>query len=310
MSERRFFDEIVGDGRPLLAATGLGLILAGCFGLFLAISGEFLPHDERFLGMTAKDLCAMHGCRVVHFMIHDRASLGGALVGLGLLYLWLVASPLRQNQAWSWWVLLITGLVGAASFFGYLAYGYLDYWHAAASTVLLGGQAIGLVRVWRMLPGRKGIDCLLKSCYHPPLASPAGLGRACLLVTACGMTAGGLVILVAGMTCVFVPQDIKYLGVSVAELNGLNPRLVPLIAHDRAGFGGVVCCVGLAMFLCLWCGTPSRALWEVLLLVGVVGFGTAITVHPAIGYDDPVHLGPAVAGAAAYLAGLSLSFRR
>jgi hypothetical protein len=83
MSERGFLLTIIGDGRPLLAATGLGLVLAGSFGLFLAISGEFLPHDERFLGMTANELRAMHGCRVVHFMIHDRASYGGALLASG-----------------------------------------------------------------------------------------------------------------------------------------------------------------------------------------------------------------------------------
>jgi hypothetical protein len=108
---------------------------------------------------------------------------------------------------------------------------------------------------------------------------------------------------------VFVPQDLAYLGVGVADLNALNPRLVPLIAHDRAGFGGAVCCAGLALLLSVWCGTPSPSLWRVLCLAGVVGFGTAIGVHPAIGYDDPAHLAPAVLGAAVYLLGLVLTFR-
>jgi hypothetical protein len=119
----------------------------------------------------------------------------------------------------------------------------------------------------------------------------------------------GLTILVVGMTWVFVPQDLGFLGVSVEELHALNPRLVPLIAHDRAGFGGAVCSCGIALFLCVRCGTPSRALWQVLFLVGLVGFGTAIGVHPAIGYDDPVHLAPAACGAVLYLAGLVLTYR-
>src|SRR5262245_51959977 len=118
----------LGDGRSLLWALGLGLLLAGMAALALAATSRFLPHDERFLGMTARELCAHQGCRIVHFMIHDRASFGGALLAVGLLYLWLTESPLRQGQAWAWWLLLLSGAVGFASFFAYLGYGYLDSW--------------------------------------------------------------------------------------------------------------------------------------------------------------------------------------
>jgi hypothetical protein len=112
------------------------------------------------------------------------------------------------------------------------------------------------------------------------------------------------------MTCVFVPEDLAYLGLRVEELSALEPRLVPLIAHDRAGFGGAVCCCGLAGFCCVWCGAPSRGLWRALCLAGLAGFGPAIAVHPAVGYDDPVHLAPAVGGAALVLVGLALTYRR
>ena len=101
---------------------------------------------------------------------------------------------------------------------------------------------------------------------------------------------------------------VTYLGLSVEELHALNPRLVPLIAHDRAGFGGAVCCWGVTMFFVVWCGTPSRGLWQVLCFTGIVGFGTAIGIHPAIGYTDAVHLAPAVSGAVLYAAGLLLAF--
>jgi len=36
--------------------------------------------------------------------------------------------------------------------------------------------------------------------------------------------------------------------------------LIPLIAHDRAGFGGGLCCTGLTVFFCVWCARPSRSL--------------------------------------------------
>jgi len=111
------------------------------------------------------------------------------------------------------------------------------------------------------------------------------------------------------MTSVFVPQDLTYIGLKLEELNNINERLVPLIAHDRAGFGGGVCCCGVTLIFAVWCGTPSANLWRVLVLVGIIGFGTAIGVHPAIGYNDAVHLAPAVLGAGLFLAGLALTFR-
>ena len=88
--DRGFFQALLGDGRPPLRLLALGLVLAGLFAVFLAATGQFLPHDERFLGMTAEGLCSLHGCRIVHFMVHDRLSFGGALVAVGLLYLWLI----------------------------------------------------------------------------------------------------------------------------------------------------------------------------------------------------------------------------
>jgi hypothetical protein len=122
--------------------------------------------------------------------------------------------------------------------------------------------------------------------------------------------AGGFTIMTVGMTCVFVPQDLEFMGLSVDQMRALNPRLLPLIAHDRAGFGGAVCCCGLTLFLCVWAGKPSRSLWCVLTMVGIIGFGTAIGVHPAIGYTDPEHLGPAVFGAFVYALGLALTSRQ
>jgi hypothetical protein len=306
---RGFLPALAGDGRPLLVLLALGLVLSGLFALFLGLTGHFLPHDERFLRMTAEELCALHGCRVVHFMIHDRVSFGGALLAIGLLYLWLVEFPLRQKQAWAWWALVLSGAVGFASFLTYLGYGYLDGWHAAATLALLPCYVVGLARCRARLQRPREINSLLGPAVRVPWSSPHGRGRACLLAAAAGLVAGGLTILAVGMTCVFVPQDLAYLGLSAEDLHALNPRLVPLIAHDRAGFGGAVCCCGLALACCVWCGTPSRALWQVLGLVGLAGFGTAIGVHLAVGYVDPVHLAPAVCGAVLYLAGLVLTYR-
>jgi hypothetical protein len=111
------------------------------------------------------------------------------------------------------------------------------------------------------------------------------------------------------MTSVFVPQDLAFIGLSADDLRAVSPRLVPLIAHDRAGFGGGVSTCGVLIFFSVWCGTPSRSLWQVLCLAGTTGFATAIGVHPLIGYTDAFHLAPAVTGAVLFAAGLVLTFR-
>ncbi len=302
--QRGFLSALIGDGRPLLSFTGLALLLSGLFALFLSVTGHFLPHDEQFLGMTAADLCSLHGCRIVHFMLHDRISFGGALVAIGLVYLWLAEFPLKQGESWAWWLFLLSGAEGFGSFFAYLGYGYLDTWHGLATLGMLPCFLIGLVWSRSLLNRPSGIDTLLKPSISLPWTSRAGLGRLCLLSTALGLLAGGLTILVVGMTTVFVPQDLGYLGIKVEEFHALNPRLVPLIAHDRAGFGGAVCCFGLLLFFTVWCGTPSRSLWQALALSGAVGFTAAIGVHPVIGYNDAVHLAPAVLGALLYATGL------
>jgi hypothetical protein len=291
------------SGRCLLLASAALLILSGVFALYLAIAGRFLPHDERFLGMTARELCALHGCRIVHFMVHDRVSFGGALIAIGALYAWLIQVPLRRGEAWPWWVLLLSGVEGFGSFFAYLGYGYLDTWHGLATLALLPCFALGVA--WTC--PHEGPRCLPRPAEWGPWRSAAGLGRLCLLGVAVGLVGAGLTILVIGTTCVFVPQDLSFMGVTVEELQALNPRLVPLIAHDRAGFGGGVCCCGLTVFFCVWSGRRTQGLLGTLAIAGLAGFGCAIGAHPGVGYTDPVHLTPAVLGACGYLVGLLLA---
>ena len=100
------------------------------------------------------------------------------------------------------------------------------------------------------------------------------------------------------------------MGLNRLELQAINPRLIPLIAHDRAGFGGGVCSGGIALFLCIWCSRASRSLWQALALAGAIGFTTAIAIHPVIGYTNFLHLAPAYLGALIFALGLALTERR
>jgi hypothetical protein len=110
------------------------------------------------------------------------------------------------------------------------------------------------------------------------------------------------------MTRVFVPQDLEFMGLQPAELQAISARLVPLIAHDRAGFGGAICTTGITVFFCVWCARPSRSLWQVLCFSGLVGFAAAIGVHPVVGYTNLFHLAPAILGAIIFLVGLALCY--
>jgi|SRR5687767_1392685 len=299
---------LVGDGRPLLIFIGLSLVLSGAFALFLSINQQFLPHDVQFLGMTAAELCRINNCRVVHFMFHDRVAFGGALISIGALYMWLAEFPLRRGEAWAWWLFIVSGISGFGSFLAYLGYGYLDTWHGVGTVLLLPVFIIGLVRSRRTLKPPTGLSSLLRPGTKMSLASSFGVGRALLLATAAGMILGGLTVMTVGMTWVFVPQDLEFMGLQPEELKSISPFLVPLIAHDRAGFGGAICTTGITVFFCVWCGRPSRSLWQVLCFSGVVGFAAAIGVHPVVGYTNLFHLAPAILGAIIFVVGLILCY--
>ena len=128
-----------------------------------------------------------------------------------------------------------------------------------------------------------------------------------MLMAAIGMVGAGFTILVIGMTQVFVPTDLTFIGLTRDQLDSINPRLIPLIAHDRAGFGGGVATTGMLLFASVWHAKPSRSLWQALLIGGISGWSTAIGVHPLVGYNDAGHLAPAVAGALLFFAGLVLT---
>lgn len=300
---------LIDDGRPLLKLTALCLIGSGLFALFLSATRQFLPHDVAYLGMTPPDLCAINECRIVHFMLHDRVSFGGAIIAVGTLYLYLTEFPLRQREAWAWWLLALSGAVGFGSFLLYLGYGYLDSWHGVATLCLLPCYITGLAMTYRTLTPPVSPWSLLTPSEPLQWKSRYDLGRLCLLATALALALGGLIISGVGVTTVFVPQDLQYMGLTTERLQAINPRLLPLIAHDRAGFGGGVCCCGVTMFFCVWCGQMGRALWQALLIMGIAGFGTAVGIHPLIGYTDAVHLSPAVVGAAMFAVGIVLTWK-
>lgn len=304
MNDDSFFKTLIDDGRPILKLVALILIGAGSFAIFQAATGHFLPHDTEYLGMTAKELCSLHQCRIVHFMVHDRVSFGGVLIALGVMYFWLIEFPLRRGEGWAWWAFVVSATAGFLSFLTYLGYGYLDTWHGLSTLVLLPLYIWGAAQTRSLIRGDRSWRTLLAP------GARMSVPRLCLVLSTFGIVFAGLTIMTVGMTRVFVPQDLEFMGIDVARIRAINANLVPLIAHDRAGFGGGLASAGLAMFLAVWCAPLSRSLWQALAVAGVAGFSTAIFVHPVIGYTSVSHLGPAVLGAVVFFLGLALALLR
>jgi hypothetical protein len=306
--DRGLVHTIVGDGTPLLQLTAASLVFAGGFFMFLAAAGEFLPHDIRYLGMSAADLCAHADCRITQFMIHDRAAFGGALFCVGVLYGYLIM-PLKNGEAWAWWLFLASGAVGFSSFLAYLSYGYLDTWHGLGTLLLLPLFLGGIVLTRRLVDPWRGPLSLITAGRLPDRHTLTGLGRAALLLGAGGTAIGGAVILSIGVTGIFVDTDLEFMGMRPEQFDAISPRLIPLIAHDRAGFGGAVLTTGLTAFFCLWCARLSRALWETMLIGGGVALTAAIATHFFVGYTNAAHLAPVLLAAASMVIGLSLTAR-
>jgi hypothetical protein len=320
------------SGRTLFRLVAFGLMFAGVFALVQSATGRFLSHDLRFIRMDMEQLCGLSDGRVARFMFHDRVSFGGAIIAIGVLYLWLEQVPLKAGEAWAWWTFLLSGLAGFGSFMAYLGYGYLDSWHGLATLALLPLYIAGLVlsrncaetQERRLQPAEihedplscpwsGGVRCLLqakaRSPNHSRWRSRLTIGRALLLATASGLLVGGTTIMLIGMTRVFVSQDLRYIGLGANEMAAINNRLLPLIAHDRAGFGGAIATCGLLLFCCVWFGRPTASLWRAVCVAGSTGFISAIGVHPLIGYTDFSHLAPAYLGAALFSVGTGLSYR-
>jgi hypothetical protein len=291
--QRGILEALLSDGRFLLSITGLMLALSGGFAIFQSLTGYFLPQDVHALGFDAGQLAAAANIRVVHFMFHDRVAFGGALMAVGFAYWYLAEFPLRSGEAWAWWTICLSGICGFTSFLAYLSYGYLDTWHGAATLLLLPVLLAGL---WRSRPARIHAGDL----WRP--GQPMSTGRWGLGFLAMGIIAAGATIMVVGMTSVFVPQDLAFMRMTPAELQEVSPRLVPVIAHDRAGFGGGLFSTGIILLFLARHAPLTRSFVQIVALMGLAGFDAAIGVHPAIGYTDFTHLAPAYVGALVFAA--------
>ena len=192
----------------MIALTGLSLALSGGFAVLQSISGQLLPQDSHAIGMDAMALMHAGNHQLVGFMFHDRVAYGGSLLAIGFGYLWLAEFPMAAKAAWAWWALLFSGGIGFLAFLTYLGQGYLDTWHGVATLFLLPVFVAGM---WRSHPDRLSLRPVWIAGFRRENAA-ARWGRFLLAATATGLILAGTTIAIFGMTTVFVPSDLSFIG--------------------------------------------------------------------------------------------------
>ncbi|EWM11479.1 hypothetical protein [Kutzneria sp. 744] len=275
---------------------GVGMIVAGLAAVAITLGPVLLWYDRDYLGVTTI------GPHLGHFLQHDRISLAGSMIALGVLYVGLSAGGIRRGWPWAREALLVSGWVGFPTFFYFVGTGFVDVLHLVATLALFpffllatrrraGGQR-------RPLP-----DGPRRQWRH------ALIGQLLLVITGLGIVVGGAVVSVIGLTTVFVPSDLTYLHTTTEVLQAANPRLLSFIAHDRAGFGGALMSAGIGIAaLSAWGWRRGESwVWWTLVLAAISGFGCALTVHGEIGYTDLGHLAPAYLGLAVTIVALVLA---
>lgn len=282
---------------------GLGMIIGGILAFIVAVKDVVLPYDTAFLGMNVDAINQVNE-RLLPFMSHDRITLAGTMLSIGIVYYQLARHALRYEQHWAKTALLTSGGIGFFSFFLYLGHGYFDPLHGVMAVILLPMFILAMLRKADQ-PSRKQ-----PNLRNDRIWQRAQWGQLMFVVLGFALAVGGATISIVGITNVFVPQDLNYLQTTTQNLMESNPSLVPLIAHDRAGFGGALFSQSIALLLTALWGIQQgeRWLWWTFLIGGFPGFAAAFGIHFAIGYVDFIHLLPAVFALFLYITGLILLY--
>ncbi|HLO04374.1 MAG TPA: hypothetical protein VK191_14775, partial [Symbiobacteriaceae bacterium] len=261
---------------------GAGVCLVGLLALLVAISSVVLPYDEAWVGLTRLQLHAINP-RLLAFMAHDRVSVTGATAATGILFLCLGWFGMWKGAHWARQTLLVGGLSGFLTFFLFIGFGYFDPLHALAVTLLLPFYW-GALRFHRNRPGPNAPPILRRDRTW----LRGQWGQLFFIALGGAVLTTGLVIMGFGVTRVFVQTDLAYLQTAADSLHSVNSRLVPLIAHDRAGFGGALFTNGLTILLMALWGyrAGERWQWWAMLLSGLPSYALALWVHLAIGYTS------------------------
>ncbi len=282
--------------------SGVVIAVAGLVAAAVAFGPVLLWYDRAFLDMDQEALHAVNH-HLVHFLRHDRITLAGTMVAIGVLYIGLAAGGMRRGWPWAREAYLVSGAIGFAAVPYLFTHGYVEPLHTALAVVLLP-MFLAAARRPRERPRWTS-----RPDGPEPERRRALTGQLLMVITGIGLFAGGVAVSAVGLGGVFVPSDLEYLGAGPDTLRAAGTRLLPFIAHDRAGFGGALLAAAAAItLLSAWGWRRGEAwVWWTLALAAVAGFVPAVLTHLAIGYVDLWHLAPVLFGMALTATALTLS---
>jgi hypothetical protein len=286
-----------------LLMLGLGMLFGSLIALGIATTAVVLPYDEQFVGLSAAQIDELNP-RLLHFLTHDRVTLAGVMVAVGVLYVSYAWFGVRRGKHWATVSIISSAIVGSLSFLLFLGHGYLEPFHAFVTAIMTQFLLLALI-----------VD------PSPRQPEPIGWdndwtwrwnlwGQLLAIIHAALLMLAGAIMCYIGSTSVFVQEDLAYMQTTAAELAAANPKLIPLIAHDRATLGGMLLCAGLAFLLpALWANTyRARWFWVTTTIAGLAGYVPALLVHYHVGYTDEWHLIPAYLGLNYFLVQQALSW--
>lgn len=283
---------------------GMSMLAGGLLTGAIAASRVVMPYDESLTDMTRAQIETVND-HLLDFMRHDRATLAGTMVAVGILYSALSWFGSRRGIHWAHAAITWSAFAGFFSFFLFLGFGYFDPLHAFVTTVLL---QLLLLAVFADLPRKT--DPAPPDLDNDWRWKLALWGQLVFIVHGMVILVAGIVICWVAVTSVFVATDLEFMQTSAEALEGAHPRLVPLVAHDRATFGGMLIACGLTVFLSTLWGFRRGHLWHwwALVLAGNAAYLATLAVHLHVGYHSLFHLMPVYGGLTALWVGSALAY--
>lgn len=283
-----------------LVATGL--IISSSTVIAVGLTRVLLPYDEAFLGVAMNDIPQINQ-NLLKFMAHDRVTLGGSSLSGAVLFFCLAIFGCRLRSKWAY-VTEVAGLIaGFLAFFLYLGFKYFDPLHALVCVLVLPFFIWGVVRRPEPVPE------VTTNLTNNPSWKRSQVGQLMFVLIGAGLLLAGITIAGVGCSTIFVREDLLFMD-TTRDLLACHDHLLPLVAHDRASFGGCLWAVGIVELLTSLYGfrQGNRWVWWTLFLGGLPGFLAVIGIHFAIGYTHFVHLLPAYIAIVMYVVGLVCSY--
>jgi dihydroorotate dehydrogenase len=283
---------------------GLSILVGGIIALYFAFTSIILPYDENFIGLTRADILQVNPL-ILAFMSHDRMALAGTMISGGILYIQLARHGIKNNMHWAKVAFHSAAITGFIGIFLSIGYGYFDWLHGLFWLLLLP------IYFFSFKEGKKITGTPYSSHGSNDRSWQYGLyGQFMFIILGFLIVVGGLVISTIGVSKVFVSTDLNFLCMSPQMLDQISSNLIPVIAHDRAGFGSALVSVGLLiLMLSLWgFRNGERWIWNTLAIGALPAFIAGIGTHLYIGYTTFIHLLPVYFLVILYLLGLGLSY--